>query len=206
MFKTVVIAALGFAAASANFLGKYDERFLQNVTQVAAACSVNATTGVETGCNTAGFCCAVYTRNGAAGTPANLCVPTDFIGQNLSFGGGNFTFSKCASPNVTAAAPARTACAADATCGAGQCCANVTLTAGNATVNGTATRRFCTAGTAATTFSAAYSAASWAAGNVAQVRTVACTPNAATTDDGSFGSYIKASVMMVVAVLSVAMF
>lgn len=90
MFKTIVIAALGFAAVSAQFL---DERNLQNSTTTttttaapvnfAAACSVAAATGVETGCNTAGYCCAANTRTGtavAATVPANLCVPTDFIG------------------------------------------------------------------------------------------------------------------------------
>ncbi len=94
MFKTVVIAALGFVAVSAQFL---DERFLQGNTtnsttaapapasipaiSYAAACSAD-------NCNAAGYCCAAYTRAGAAGTaPTNICVPTDFIGQNLTIGG-----------------------------------------------------------------------------------------------------------------------
>ena len=90
MFKTFALAALGFAAVtSAQFL---DERNLQNSTATnattitpaafTAACTVSAT-GVETGCNTAGYCCAANTRSGtalAATVPANLCVPTDFIG------------------------------------------------------------------------------------------------------------------------------
>ena len=92
MLKTFALAALGFTAVtSAQFL---DERNLQNSTATnattaspapaafTAACTVSAT-GVETGCNTAGYCCAANTRTGtalAATVPANLCVPTDFIG------------------------------------------------------------------------------------------------------------------------------
>ena len=211
MFKTIVIAALGFAAVSAQFL---DERNLQNgtttttttVTPVAftAAPAVAATTLAESGCNTAGYAIAANTRTGtavAATVPANLCVPTDFIGQNLTIAGTTYAFTKIAS-NVTAVA--RTVCTSDDACNVGECCANITLTAGLATANGTATRRFCTAGTAATLYSSTYVAASWLANYGASVRSAVCTPKAAPA--GSFGSYIKASVMMVVAVLSVALF
>lgn len=211
MFKTIVIAALGFAAASAQFL---DVRNLQNGTTTnttaanttstapapvsfTAACSV--TNNTETGCNTAGFCCAATTRTGANSTaPANLCVPTDFIGQVLAIGSTNFTFTRCLS--ATVAVTNRTACTNNTECGVSQCCTSVTLAAGT----GSATRQFCTAGTAATLFSSSYTATSWAANTTARVSTAACTPNADTTD--SFGAYIKASVMMVVAVLSVALF
>jgi len=226
MFKTIVIAALGFAAVSAQFL---DERNLQNgtTTTTTTTTSSNTTssnttststagapvaftaapavsaTGVETGCNTAGFAIAVNARTGtavAATAPVNLCVPTDFIGSNLTIAGSNYAFTKIAS-NVTAVA--RTACTTDDVCGAGSCCANITLTAGLSTGNGTATRRFCTAGAAATLYSSTYTAASWLAGYTASVRAAVCTPVAA---PASFGSYIKASVMVVVAVLSVALF
>lgn len=175
------------------------------VTPVAftAAPAVSAT-GVETGCNTAGYAIAINGRTGtavAATAPANLCVPTDFIGQNLTIAGTTYAFTRIAS-NVTAVA--RTACTSDDACTVGQCCANITLTAGPSTGAGSATRRFCTAGTAATLYSSTYAAASWLAGYSATVRSAACTPKAAPAE--SFGSYIKASVMMVVAVLSVALF
>lgn len=225
MFKTIVIAALGFAAVSAQFL---DERNLQNgttttttpttttttssnttaapaTTQVAftAAPAVSAT-GVETGCNTAGYAIALNTRAGtavAATVPANLCVPTDFIGSTLSIAGSNYTFTKIAS-NVVAAN--RTVCTTNADCtAANSCCADVTLTAGPATGFGTATKKFCTLGAAATLANSTYAAASWLAGYTATVKTAVCTPTAA---PASFGSYIKASVMVVVAVLSVALF
>ena len=62
----------------------------------------------------------------------------------------------------------------------------------------------CTAGAALTLGNSTYAAASWLAGYTATVRTAACTPTAPTVE--SFGSYIKASVMVVVAVLSVALF
>jgi hypothetical protein len=218
MFKTFALAALGFAAVtSGQFL---DERNLQNSTATnattttaapaaaafTAACTVS-TAGVETGCNTAGYCCAANTRSGtapAATVPANLCVPTDFIGQNLTVAGTTYSFSRCLSANVTAAATVRTTCTGDDGCAAAQCCSNVTLTAGLTTGNGTATRKFCTAGTAATLFTSTYTAASWIASYSATVRNAACTPNPAPA--GSFSSYIKASVMMVAAVLSVALF
>jgi hypothetical protein len=206
MFKTIVIAALGFAAVSAQFL---DERNLQNgtttVTPVAftAAPAVSAT-GVETGCNTAGFAIATNTRTGtavAATVPANLCVPTDFIGSSITIAGSTYAFTKIAS-NVVAVN--RTVCTSDDACAIGQCCADITLTAGLTTANGTATRKFCTAGAAATLYSSTYVAASWLANYGATVRSAVCTPKAAPAE--SFGSYIKASVMMVVAVLSVALF
>ena len=75
MFKTVVIAALGFAAASAQFLS---ERDLQ-ATAFTNLCTFAS--GVDS-CG-AGFCCARYTRAGVApATPfvANVCAPLDFIG------------------------------------------------------------------------------------------------------------------------------
>lgn len=202
MFKTIVIAALGFAAVSAQFL---DERNLQNsTTPVAftAAPTVAATTLAETGCNTAGFAITTNTRTGTAVTaPANLCVPTDFVGQSLTIAGTTYAFTKIAS-NVVAVN--RTVCTSDDACALGECCTDITLTAGLATANGTATRKFCTAGAAATLYSSTYVAASWLAGYTASVRSAACTPKAAPVE--SFGSYIKASVMMVVAVLSVALF
>ena len=216
MFKTIVIAALGFAAVSAQFL---DERNLQNTTAnttttaaptsvaqtaFAAAPAVSAT-GVETGCNTAGYAIFTNTRAGtavAATVPVLLCVPTDFINATLPIAGSNYTFTKIAS---TVVGTARTACTTNADCTtAGSCCADVTLTAGPATGFGTATKKFCTAGAALTLGNSTYAAASWLAGYTATVRTAACTPTAPTAE--SFGSYIKASVMVVVAVLSVALF
>jgi hypothetical protein len=213
MFKTIVIAALGFAAVSAQFL---DERNLQNTTTTAAPTSVAQTafaaapavsaTGVETGCNTAGYAIFTNTRAGvavAATVPAVLCVPTDFINATLPIAGTNYTFTKIAS---TVVGTARTACTTNADCTtAGSCCADVTLTAGPATGFGTATKKFCTAGAALTLGNSTYVAASWLAGYTATVSTAACTQTTAPTAE-SFGSYIKASVMVVVAVLSVALF
>jgi len=223
MFKTIVIAALGFAAVSAQFL---DERNLQNTTansttttttttaaptsvsQTAftAAPAVAATTNAESGCNTAGYAIFLNTRAGtpaAATVPANLCVPTDFINSTFSIAGTNYTFTKIAS-NVVA--PVRIACTTNADCTtAGSCCADVTLTAGPAPGFATATKKFCTAGAALTLGNSTYTAASWLAGYTATVRTAACTQTTAPPAE-SFGSYIKASVMVVVAVLSVALF
>lgn len=78
MFKTVLFAALGFVAASANFLSERD-------LQTAAFTTLCTFTGGVDSCTSAGanYCCARYTRNGAA--PAapfatNVCLHTDFIG------------------------------------------------------------------------------------------------------------------------------
>lgn len=203
MFKTVVLAALGFAAVSAQFLN-FDERFLQNVTAVSAACSATAT--ADTGCATAGFCCAAYTKTGTAVTTpaAGLCVPTDFVGQNLTIAGTTYSFGKCVANVTTTTAVTRVACTSDDSCSIGQCCANATLVAGLATANGTATRRFCTDGTASSPFQATYTATSWLASYTSRVNLGQCVPKAAPVE--TFGAYIKASVMMVVAVLSVALF
>jgi hypothetical protein len=94
MFKTIVIAALGFAAVSAQFL---DMRSLQTSTSntFSGACSVSATTGAETNCNTSGYCCATATRSGTAVTaPNNLCVSTDFLGQNITIGTTTYSFAR----------------------------------------------------------------------------------------------------------------
>ena len=208
MFKTITIAALGFAAVSAQFL---DVRNLQNSTTTAttvtvaslsAACTVGAT-GAETNCGIAGYCCVATTRTGTLTTPINLCVSQDFLGQNLTIAGTTHAFAgRCLSSTVTVVN--RTTCAADDVCSTNQCCSNVTLTAGPAAA-GTATRRFCTDGSAALLANATYAGTSWVAGYTANVRQAACTPKAAPAET-SFSSYIKASVMMVVAVLSVALF
>jgi hypothetical protein len=200
MFKTIAIAALGFAAVSAQFL---EERNLQDAATVAftAAPAVSAT-GAETGCNTAGYALVTNTRTGTAVTvPANICVPTDFVGQSLTIAGTTYAFTKIAS-NVVAVN--RTVCTSDDACAVGECCADITLAAGPAATSGTATTKFCTAGTAATLYSSTYAAPSWLANYAASVKSAVCTPKVAPVE--SFGSYIKASVMMVVAVLSVALF
>ena len=200
MFKTIVIATLAFAAVSAQFL---DMRELQTTqsTSLTAACSVSAT-GVETGCNTAGYCCTNTTRTGTAVTaPANLCVRTEYLGQSILIAGTTYSFGRaCLSANITA--PARTACSNDDACEVGSCCSNVTLTTGLPTANGTTVRQFCHPGLA-DSFSASHVQASWLAGYSSNVRYSTCTAKVAPP---SFGAYIKASVMMVVAVLSVALF
>lgn len=203
MFKTLVLAALGFVAVSAQFLNQ-DERALQAVLATSAACSATAT--ADTGCATAGFCCATATRTGTTVTaPAALCVPTDFLGQAVTVAGTTYTFAAtCVSPATvatTVAAP-RVACTSDDGCTVGQCCATATLSAGAAGALGTTTRKFCTSGAAAAApYAATYTATTWLASYTSKVDIAACTPKVE-----SFGAYIKASLMMVVAVLSVALF
>jgi hypothetical protein len=136
MFKTIAIAALGFAAVSAQFL---EERNLQDAATVAfnAAPSVSAA-GAETNCNTDGYALVTNTRTGNnVNVPANICVPTDFVGQSLTIAGTTYAFTKIAS-NVVAVN--RTVCTSDDACAVGECCADITLAAGPAATSGTATR------------------------------------------------------------------
>jgi len=203
MFKTVVFAALGLAAVSAQFL---NERDLQAATAFSALCTF--TGGVDS-CG-AGYCCARYTRAGAAPAApfvANVCAPTDFIGQTITIGGVATAFTSCLNANATVAP--RQACNATTTCPVGSCCTNVTLSAGLSTALGTTVRQsVCNDPTKLTAANATYAAAAWSgAAWVATVTAPTCTAVAAPVDEtGSFGSYIKASVMMVAALISVAMF
>jgi hypothetical protein len=124
----------------------------------------------------------------------------------VTIAGTTYTFAtSCIAGNTvatTVAAP-RVACTDDTGCTTGQCCATATLSAGPSNGLGTTTRKFCTSGAAAAApYSATYVAASWIASYTSKVDIAACTVPVAE----SFGAYIKASLMMVVAVLSVALF
>ena len=197
MFKTVLIAALGIAAASA-----------QTFTTL---CTF--TGGVDS-CTSSGanFCCARYTRAGAAPAApfaANVCIHSDFIGQTVTIAGVATAFTGCLNTNATITP--RTACANATGCGASQCCTNLTVAAGVAGTLGTSSRTVCVNPTTFNTSAAVYGATSWTTSYIANVSINAnCTANPAaptdSTDAGSFGSYIKASVMMVLAAISVAMF
>ena len=203
MFKTVVIAALGFAAASAQFL---NERDLQ-AASFTTLCTF--TGGVDSCATQAGYCCARYTRAGAAPAApfaANVCVPQDFIGQTITIGGVATAFPNCLNANATVVA--RTACTNSTTCGPSSCCTNVTLSAGATGAIGSTVRSVCHNPSVLNVSSATYAAAAWNTGFTSAVNAATCVANPAppTDETGSFGSYIKASVMMVLAVISVAMF
>lgn len=207
MFKTVIIAALGFAAASAQFLTERDLQTASFTTLCTFASGVDSCTSAG-----AAFCCARYTRAGAAPAApfaANVCVHSDFIGQTLSIGGVATAFTGCLNTNATITP--RTACTNNTGCGASQCCTNVTVSAGAAGGLGTASRLACVNPTTFNGSSSTYAAAAWNTGFTATVALGNCTANPAATngtgtETGSFGSYIKASVMMVLAAISVAMF
>jgi len=200
MFKTVVIAALGFAAASAQFLS---ERDLQAGT-FTTLCTFAS--GVDS-CG-AGYCCARYTRAGAAPAApfaANVCAPVDFIGNTLTIATVATAFTGCLNPNATL--PGRSSCTNSTGCPSSMCCSNVTMMAGATGATGSATKAFCVFPASAPNTTATYTAAAWNTGFTSMVSSSVCVANPAAPVDGtSFGSYIKASVMMVLAVLSVAMF
>ena len=219
MLKTVIFA-VGTVAASATFLSAETQRFLQNTTTWSTACSVTGTT--ETGCWTQtnnvtnGYCCVSYTKNAAAGTPPNICIPFDLVGSSITVGSGAtasaYVFGKtCLSSTAQASnLAARTAswpnCTDSSTCGTGKCCSKQTSFVSVSGVFGNATTgNYCSDGNNKTFGLTAYTTASWNAANTVRVTLDACTPNAEPPAE-SFSAILKSSVMIVVALFSVFLF
>jgi len=216
MFKAFTILALG-AIASAQFLNRDLQGATASVTlqqtatsipsnnvnasSAAPACTASATADTCPGTH----CCARLSRAGAVvAAPASVCAPVWFNGVAFNVSGVINTWN-CANTinsvawaNLTASRPA---CVNDSTCAVGSCCAAFTHTFGPAAAPGTVTTRACVDGTKNGT-------AVWntfATTPATEGRTIqgSCTNVAAPE---SFGAYIKASAMMVVALLSVALF
>jgi hypothetical protein len=218
MYKLAFLATLGFAA-SAQFLS--NTRDLQGyngtvttATLFSAACTTTATTD---SCPQ-NFCCASLRRSTAA-APATFttvsgtfCAPVEFNATAFNVSGAINTWT-CSNAvnansfrNVTAS---RKACGNDTECEIGSCCATFTdFFAVSATASGSvANRRFCLDGTKdGVQLWANYTSAAATAvgtGSYVQISQGSCTNN---VPPASFGAYIKASLMMVAAVLSVALF
>ena len=104
------------------------------------------------------------------------------------------------------AVASRVACDDTTNCTVGSCCATFSDFFGSATANATNTnRRFCLDGTkSGLQLWSTYVAGNVGAGQSAQITQGSCTNVVAPAE--SFGAYIKASAMMLVAVLSVAFF
>lgn len=142
MFKSVLLVALGFAAASANFLSVDIERYLQvtNATTVNTACTRSTT--AET-CTQSGYCCATVTRNGTA-LNNSVCLPAEFHQQvfnNVS--GVNYIVACNNNTAATTVRAAQTACNATTPCTASgaKCCTRANTLGGVAST--TAARSVC---------------------------------------------------------------
>ena len=197
MNKTILLVALGFAAASANFL-EFERNLQGAVTASLAACTKNTTAEV---CG-AGYCCATIVKNSVNQT-ASACVPTDFVGQLFVVGGANHTFS-CNFP--TTATNYNNVAACDATnataCATGFCCATKSWSFAGAT--GSLTKKTCinsTVAAAGPLLSASYTNATVLSNLTAQV-SAACP----TASGSSFSVAMKASMMVVLAVISALLF
>lgn len=205
MFKFTALLALGFAAVSANFLTE-DFRFLQsNVTTVTIGATCNR--GSAESCGT-GYCCSAVTRNGTAVTGTNttvgICAPAEFNAQafNLVGGNTNYTFSCFYNTTVTNLTASQVACSSANPCAntTTQCCAPRITTLGGVAGNAT-TRSTCIASNLYGT----QLSANLTAGSINQVALI--TANCPVVDTTtSFGAYIKASAMMVVALIAAMFF
>lgn len=219
MFKAFTILALG-AVASAQFLSRDLQTTLQQTLTTLPPNNVTVATSYSTACTATAtgttdscpglYCCASLRRAGAAvSTAAAVCAPLQFSGVTFNVGSPAVAnvwtcinqVNTNAFKNLTAS---RVACTDDTNCTAGTCCATFTDSFGPAATPAVlSTRKFCLDGTANGTQSwASYVAGNVGAGIEAKVVQGYCNNVVAP----SFGAYIKASAMMFVALISVALF
>ena len=209
MFKAITILALG-AVASAQFLNRDLQTSNSTVVTAATAFSTACTSSATADSCPTNYCCARLNRAGAAvATAAAVCSPVEFHNVTFSVGGVANVFLCNQLFNVNAfnnATSSRVACNDTTACAVGSCCATFSDFLGTATSNATNTnRRFCLDGTkSGVQLWATYVAGNVGAGQSAQITQGSCTNVVPPAE--SFGAYIKASAMMLVAVLSVAFF
>ena len=216
MFKAFTILALG-AVASAQFLSR-DLQTLQQTQTSVPVNNVTAPTSFSTACTVTAtsdscpglYCCAKLTRGGAAvSTAAAVCAPIEFSGITFNVGSPavanvwtcNNQVNTNALKNLTSS---RVACVSDDNCTAGSCCATFTDSFGPAATPAVlSNRRFCLDGSANGTQTwGSYVATNVGAGIEAKIVQGYCANIVPT----SYGAYIKASAMMLVALISVALF
>jgi hypothetical protein len=216
MFKAFTILALG-AIASAQFLNRDLQVTLQQTATSVPPNNVTVATAYSTACTAAAagttdscpgtHCCARLVRGTApVTTAATVCAPLWFSGVGFNVSNVINTWTCINSVNTNAwnnLTASRTACTNDSTCAVGSCCASFTHTFGPAAAPGTVVTRACIDGT--TNGTAVWSSYPATITTVAtEGRTVvgSCT----NVVPESFGAYIKASAMMLVALISVALF
>jgi len=216
MFKAFTILALG-AIASAQFLNR-DLQVLAQAATTIPANNVTVATAFSTACTATAagttdscpgtHCCARLTRAGAAvTTAAAVCAPLMFSGVAFNVSNVANTWTCINSVNTNAwrnLTASRVSCVDDSNCTVGTCCATFTDSFGpTATPATISTRKFCLDGTTNGTQSwSSYPASLTTVATVARVDQGSCT----NVVPASFGAYIKASAMMLVALLSVALF
>ncbi len=218
MFKAFTILALG-AVASAQFLSRDLQVTLQQTQTTPAVNNVTVATSFSTACTATAtgttdscpglYCCASLKRAGAAvSTAAAVCAPIEFNGTVFNVGSPAVanvwtcinSVNANALRNLTAS---RVACTSDDNCTAGTCCATFTDSFGAAATPAVlSTRRFCLDGTANGT----QTWGSYVAGNVGAGIEARIVQGSCTNVVAAFGAYIKASAMMLVALISVALF
>ena len=215
MFKAFTILALG-AIASAQFLS----RDLQDVTlqqSSAPANNVTVATAFSTACTATATgttdscprtsCCARLVRGTApVTTAATVCAPLWFSGVAFNVSNVANTWTCINSVNTNAwnnLTASRTACSDDSTCAVGSCCASFTHTFGPTAAPGTVVTRACIDGTTNGTAIWSSYPASITTGATEGTTVVGSCTNVV---PASFGAYIKASAMMLIALVSVALF
>jgi hypothetical protein len=209
MFKAITILALG-AVASAQFLNRDLQTSNSTTVTAATAFSTACTSSATADSCPSDYCCARLTRGTAAvATAAAVCAPIEFHNVTFSIGNVNNVWLCSQMFNVNAfntAVASRVACNETTACAVGSCCATFSDFFGSATSNATNTnRRFCLDGTkSGLQLWSTYTAGNVGAGQSAQITQGSCTNVLPPVE--SFGAYIKASAMMLVAVLSVAFF
>lgn len=218
MFKAFTILALA-AVASAQFLSRdlqgttlqqslttLPPSNVTNATAFSTTCTATATGNSDT-CPGL-YCCASLRRGTTAvSTAAAVCAPLQFNGTAFNVSGVINTWTCINQVNSNAfrnLTSSRTACVSDDNCTVGSCCVSFTDTFGPAATPATnpIRRSFCLDGTANGT----QTWSSYVAGNVGAGWEAKTVQGSCTNVVASFGAYIKASAMMLVALISVALF
>ena len=214
MFKALTILALG-AVASAQFLNRdlqdnvVPAQTRNSTVTAATAFAAKCTSNDTADSCPSNYCCAELSRNKVEAA-SDVCAPIEFHNVTFSIGGVNNTWLCLHEFNVN---PFKTlvanvtACNDTTVCAVGSCCATFSDFYGSATANATNTdRRRCLDGTKSGIYVwANYTNANLGAGASARITQGSCT-NVPPPAVKSFGAYIKASAMMLLAVLSVAFF
>ena len=217
MFKAFTILALG-AVASAQFLSRDLQTTLQQSLTTLPPNNVTAATSFSTSCTATAtgttdscpglYCCASLRRAGTAvSTAAAVCAPLQFSGVSFNVSNVANVWTCINQVNTNAfknLTSTRVNCTDDSNCAVGSCCATFTDSFGAAASPALIqTRKFCLDGTANGTQSwSSYVAGNVGAGIEARVVQGSCT----NVVPASFGAYIKASAMMLVALVSVVLF
>jgi hypothetical protein len=215
MFKIATFVAVGLAVASANFLGDF-ERLLQNTTPTAATAGLclYSTSATSDPCGIAGYCCARGSKNTTAATllPSSnttwgICIPTGFNNMTFVSGGLNTTLFCGISSLPTTYKASLTACN-NGTCTTG-CCTERKLNLNGTIISGYTA---CQPAGETTVFSTLYASNVTYFGNQTVAITSTCPADANKTNTGnsttgsSSSSFIKASFMMVFALVAAMFF